>query len=116
METKDSPLKSLETDLIYFNDSIRETAMEIIKEKVSKYPIFIAHQHEVALGELILDKAELNTEWNINAATFEDFKEKGIITKDKEDYFIGNYKDPKKFMCLFVIVPEGANFVYYPYN
>lgn len=113
---KESPLKSLEKDLIYYSESIHEIALEIIQEEVSAYPIFIAHQHEVALGEVILDKEELGTNWTINVATAEDLVEKGLISRKKEDGFYKTYKDPKTYMCLLVIVPEGANFVFYPYK
>ena len=112
---KESPLKSLEKDLKFYNESIKEIAAEIMLEGLSEYPIFVAHQHEVALGELILDKDELNTQWSIQASMLEEFVQKGIIHKDKKERFIKQYKDPNQFMCLFVIVPEGANFVFYPY-
>lgn len=115
-KAKESPLKSLEKDLIYYSESIQEIALEIIQEGVSAYPIFIAHQHEVALGEVILDKEELGTSWTINVATAEDLVEKGLISRKKEDGFYKTFKDPKAHMCLLVIVPEGANFVFYPYK
>jgi hypothetical protein len=113
---KVSPLKSLESDLKFYNESIKEVATEIMLEGISEYPIFVAHQHEVKLGEPILDRIELNTEWSIHASTIEEFSEKGIIQENKKDRFIAQYKDPQHFMCLFVIVPEGANFVFYPYQ
>jgi hypothetical protein len=112
---KDSPLKSLEADLKFYSDSIKEIANEILVEGLSEYPIFIAHQHEVAVGELILDKNELNTQWSIQASMLEEFVQKGIIHKDKKERFIKQYKNPSEHMCLFVVVPEGANFVFYPY-
>ncbi len=113
---QESPLKSLETDLILYSDSLKEIAIEIIAEGVSNYPIFIAHQHEVSLGEMVLNKEEVSTEWSINVATLDDFLEAGAIEKNKVEFFKKNYKDPEKFMCLFVVVPEGANFVFYPYK
>ena len=58
-----SGLVSLEPDLKLFNESIREVAIEIMVEGLSSYPIFIAHQHDLKLGELILDRHDLNTEW-----------------------------------------------------
>jgi len=76
---KESPLVSLEKDLKFFNESIREVAVEIMVEGVSNYPIFIAHQHELKLGEVILDRYDLNTEWSIHASTLEEFVEKGVI-------------------------------------
>ncbi|GAB2704862.1 hypothetical protein GCM10027037_33070 [Mucilaginibacter koreensis] len=111
-----SPLKSLEADLKLYNESIREVAVEIMVEGLSAYPIFVAHQHEVKLGELILDRHELNTEWTIQASTLEEFMERGVINKALKQRFIDNYKNPHDYMCLFVIVPEGANFVFYPYK
>lgn len=113
---KESPLKSLEEDLKLYNGSIREVSTEIRVEGISDYPIFIAHQHEVNLGEPILDKDELNTSWTIHASTLEEFVEKGIVHPDKKTTFIKQYKNTHGFMCLFVIVPEGANFVFYPYR
>ena len=58
---KESPLKSLELDLKFYNESIKEIAVEIVAEGISQHPIFVAHQHELSLGEPILDKDELNT-------------------------------------------------------
>jgi hypothetical protein len=112
---KESPLKSLEADLKLYNESMREIASEVMLEGLSEYPIFVAHQHKVSLGELILDKDELNTSWSIQASTLEEFIEKGVIHREKKDRFVKQFKNPNDFMCLFVIVPEGANFVFYPY-
>lgn len=112
---KNSPLKSLESDLKLYSESIKEISTEIMVEGLSEYPIFVAHQHEVALGELILDKNELNTSWSVQASMLEEFVEKGVIHKEKRERFIKQYKNPREYMCLFVVVPEGANFVFYPY-
>jgi len=112
---KESPLLSLETDLKFFNESIREVAVEIMVEGLSAYPIFIAHQHDLALGEVILDRHDLNSEWSIHASTLEEFIERGVIKKGLKERFITTYKNPHDFMCVFVIVPEGANFVFFPY-
>jgi len=115
-EKKESPLVSLERDLKFFNESIREVAVEIMVEGLSAHPIFIAHQHEIKLGEVILDRNELNTEWSIHASTLEEFVERGVIKEMLKERFLSTYKNPHDFMCLFVVVPEGANFVYYPYE
>lgn len=111
-----SPLVSLRKDLDFYSDSIREVAIEIIAEGLSAYPIFIAHQHAVSFGELILDRTELGTNWSIHASTLEEFVEKNVIRLDRKERFIKHFKKPEDFMCLFVVVPEGANFVFYPYQ
>src|ERR1700712_536278 len=110
-----SPLLSLEVDLKLFNESIREVAVEIMVEGLSKYPIFIAHQHDLQLGEVILDRHDINSDWSIHASTLEEFMERGVIKKELKQRFIDTYKNPDKFMCVFVIVPDGANFVFFPY-
>ena len=115
-EKPQSPLVSLEKDLDLYAESIREIAVEILIEGLSANPIFVAHQHVVSIGEKILDKEELSTNWSIQASTVEEFVEKGIIAPDKKMLFLKNYKKPEDFMCVFVIVPEGANFIFYPYK
>ena len=115
-KASESPLKSLEADLKFYSESLREVATEIIMEGISELPIFVAHQHDVKLGEPILDRNELNTGWSVHASTIEEFAEKGLIQADKRERFIKQYKDPYKFMCVFVIVPEGANFIFFPYQ
>ncbi|WP_461788373.1 hypothetical protein [Pedobacter sp.] len=114
-EKKQSPLVSLEKDLAFYAESIKEVAVEIMVEGISATPIFVAHQHEVKLGEMILNREELNTNWTIQASTLEEFVEKGIIKPEKKEHFVKNYKKPEEYMCVFVIVPEGANFIFYPY-
>lgn len=114
-EKKQSPLVSLEKDLTFYAESIKEVAVEIMVEGISSTPIFVAHQHEVKLGEMILNREELNTNWTIQASTIEEFVEKGIIKPEKKEHFLKNYKKPEDYMCVFVIVPEGANFIFYPY-
>ncbi|WP_345949422.1 MULTISPECIES: hypothetical protein [unclassified Mucilaginibacter] len=115
-QKQESPLKTLEVDLRLYSESLREVAVEIMVEGLSAYPIFVAHQHEVKLGELILDKEDLNTDWTIHASTLEEFVEKGIVKKELKQRFIDTYKSPHDYMCVFVIVPEGANFVFFPYG
>jgi hypothetical protein len=112
---KESPLVSLEKDLELYSDSIKEVAIDIMMEGISTHPIFIAHQHVVSIGELILNRDDLNTNWSIQASMLEEFVEKGIINPEKKALFLKSYKKPEDYMCVFVIVPEGANFIYYPY-
>ncbi|GHE36822.1 hypothetical protein [Sphingobacterium griseoflavum] len=111
-----SPLKSLKLDLDFYKESIQEVSTEMMAEGYTLYPIFIAHQHEVSVGEVLLDRNELNTQWTIQVSSLEEFVDRGLIKEERKDHFVKNYKNANDFMCLFVIVPEGANFVFYPYR
>ncbi|MCA5006011.1 hypothetical protein [Sphingobacterium bovistauri] len=111
-----SPLQSLKVDLDFYSESIKEISSEMLAEGYTLFPIFIATQHEVSLGEVILDKAELGTNWSINASSLEEFVERGVIQDAKKTNFEKSYKKAADYMCLFVVVPEGANFVFYPYK
>lgn len=110
-----SPLKSLKKDLDFYKESIQEVAAEMMAEGYTLYPIFVAHQHSMAIGEIVLDKDELQTQWSVHASSLEEFIEKGLIQGDKRAFFEKSFKPANDYMCLFVVVPEGANFVFYPY-
>ena len=76
---KPSPLVGLQKDLDFYSDAIQEVASDIIQEGLSDYPIFIAHQHEVSVGEVILDRNDLGTSWTIQVSTMEEFVEKAWL-------------------------------------
>ncbi|MEI6881728.1 MAG: hypothetical protein WCK82_10440, partial [Bacteroidota bacterium] len=48
-------LDTLKDDLDFYNDLLKELAVDIMAEGFSKFPVFVAHQHEVKLGEMVLD-------------------------------------------------------------
>lgn len=111
-----SPLVSLKKDLDFYKEAIKEVSVEMMAEGYTLYPIFVAHQLQVELGEVILDRDELATSWTIHASSLEEFVDRGLIEAERKEYFIQKFKSANDFMCLFVIVPEGANFVFYPYE
>lgn len=114
-EKSESPLVSLKRDLDFYKESIKEVSVEMMAEGYTLYPIFVAHQLQVELGEVILDREELQTAWTIHASSLEEFVDKGLVQEERKEYFIQKFKSANDYMCLFVIVPEGANFVFYPY-
>jgi hypothetical protein len=112
----EAELAHLRGELILMKESIKETAMDIIKEGFSEYPIFIAHQDPIKIGEVILDKEDMATVWSISASTIEEFNQKNLIPEEKKPYFITNFKNPKEQFCLFVISKNSARFVFVPYK
>lgn len=113
---KPAYLVSLEKDLELFKEAIMEASNAIVGEGVSDYPVFIASKEFFPIGELILDKEELQTNWSIFASTTEDLIKAGIIQVDKARFFITQYKPIKEYICLFVVASENeAGFIFVPY-
>ena len=111
-----SYLNTLRLDLNLYKDSIKEVSEDIINEGYSKFPIFIAHQEDVKLGEVILDRDELGTNFTIQATTLEDLVTKNIILPKNIDKFKSAYKDPLVQCCIFLVSSHGAQFVFVPYE
>lgn len=111
-------LNSLKADLILSKEIIRETAMEMVQEEYSNFPIFVAHQISggIPLGENIIDHEELGLSWSIHVSTLQEFLDKGIIKKDREMFFRETYKDPKEYACFFMITPTDGQFAFIPYE
>src|SRR3546814_19545533 len=78
-----SPLKSLEGDLKVYHDAIKEVSDDMLDAMLTQHPIFVAHQHEVNMGEVILDRRELGTQWTIHASTLEEFIEKKLVRSEE---------------------------------
>lgn len=111
-----SYLNTLRLDLNLYKDSIREVSSDIINEGYSKYPVFVAHQQEVKLGEPILDREELGTNFTIQATTMEELIERKIILPKNTEKFKQAYKDPAVQCCIFLVTEHGAQFIFVPYE
>lgn len=109
-------LEVLKEDLRFYAPMIREVSQDMIKEGYTQYPVFVAHQHQVSLGEPILLREDYAREFSIHATTLEELIEKKLVLEDRKDDFIRNYKSPKEQMCILLITPQEASFIYVPYK
>lgn len=84
----------------------------ILDEDVSHYPIFVVYQVEVELGLPLLKN---RASWSVNASTLEELVAKRLVKTEKIDAFRQVYKDPRAFLCLFVLEEAaGAQFIFLP--
>jgi hypothetical protein len=109
-------LELLKDDLAFYNDMLKEVSADILREGFSKYPIFIAHQEPIKIGDMIIDATEFTRSFNISATVLEDLLEKNIVTKDREESFKAAFKDAAKFMCVLLVTDKGASFVFVPFK
>ena len=109
-------LETLKDDLAFYSEMIKEVSTEMIKEVFTSYPIFVAHQHEVKLGEVILKREDFARDFNINESTLEEVIEKKLILEEKKHEFIVNYSNPKTTMCILLVTASGAHFIFVPFK
>ncbi len=104
----------LEEELRDFTLTMSKAQDAILDQEVSKYPIFVVHQHEVEIGVQLVDGAKMGLTWSIHASSLEEFVSKQIIEEHKVDSFKTIYKSTDHFFCCFVLSELGANFIFLP--
>lgn len=113
MAIQDQFLK-LKQDLHSYIPIISNASDAILDQGVSSYPIFVAHQHDVAIGIPIIEKQENGSNWSIHASTLEELVTKKIISPEKLEAFRSVFKPPTESLCFFVLSENGAQFVFIP--
>lgn len=109
-------LGTITQDFAVVSETLKEASYQIRKRGFSDYPIFpIGKEKDIPIGQLLIDKHEVATEWFYNATYIDEFIQRKLIDEDKVDAFKASYKDPDEFCCLFVMDGEFTRFVYIPY-
>ncbi|CAL6314681.1 unnamed protein product [Bathycoccus prasinos] len=85
-------MRMLEKELEPYSKVLTQAATTIIDSDVSKYPIFVVHQHQMDMGILLIDKEQFKGNWSVNASSLEEFVTKNIIEQDKIDGFIDKHE------------------------
>jgi hypothetical protein len=113
MITNEEHLHALEKDLKRYLPMFRDATTAIIEQDVSNYPIFVAHRDYSLVGISLLDRHKSNTFWSFSASTLEEFVSKQIVDSSKVEDFKTIYKNPKAFICVFVLDEQDSQFVFY---
>lgn len=113
---EEEQLLAIEEQLKPYVNLLSEATDRILDQEVTKYPIFIAHQLELAIGLPLVDMDEVEGNWSINVSSLEEFNTKQIIPNDKVEEFKKVYKDPEDWVCIFYIGDLGQKFLFLPRN
>ncbi len=108
-------LGTISKDFLNVSDTLKEAAYQVKARKISDYPIFPISKLQIPIGQLLIGKGELDTDWNYNFSFLDEFLQRKLIDQEKVAEFIANYRDPDEFCCLFVVDEEFTNFIYIPY-
>lgn len=109
-----SKYQQLEEEMAPYAGLMGKAADAILDQDISSYPIFVVHQFNLEIGIPILERRENGPKWSINASTLEELATKKIVEMARVDNFRQVYKDPREFLCLFVLSDLGAHFIFLP--
>lgn len=115
-DTTQKILNEINEDFKVIGISLKNISEKISLSGVTDHPIFIACKTESPLGKKILNKEELKLNWNYSVSVINEFISRKIISPDKEEFFLNNYKDSTFYCCLFILDSDFAKFVYIPYH
>jgi hypothetical protein len=108
-------LGSITKDFVVVSDTLKEASYQIRKHKFSEHPIFPISKFELPIGQLLVAKEDVNTNWNYNASFLDEFVQRELVGKENIENFKVNYKDPDEFCCLFVVDNDFTKFIFIPY-
>ena len=107
-------LGTISADFVKVADTLKEASYQIRKAGFD-YPIFATSQEDQPIGQLLIKQTDLQLTWNYFASFLDEFVQRELVAKEKEEDFKNAYKDPDEFCCLFVIDKAFTRFVFIPY-
>ncbi|WP_158856846.1 hypothetical protein [Lunatibacter salilacus] len=108
-------LGTITADFIKVCDTLKEAAYQVKSRKFSDYPIFPISKVPQPIGQLLLDRKNVQTDWNYYITYLDEFVQRKLIEEEAVERFQQTYKDPDEFCCLFVVDETFTNFLFIPY-
>jgi len=102
-------------DFAVVADTLKEASYQVRKRGFSDFPIFPICKDELPIGNLLIAKEEVAIDWNVYVTYLDEFIQRNLVDKVKEEDFKKVYKDPDEYCCLFVVDKDFTRFVFIPY-
>lgn len=106
-------LGTITKDFVHVADTLKEAAYQVKKRGFSDYPIFPISQVPIPIGQVLIGRDELATNWNYYVTYLDEFIQRKLI--ENEEDFKAAYKNPDEFCCLFVVDEALTSFLFVPY-
>jgi hypothetical protein len=108
-------LGTITQDFVIVSETLKEASYQIRKRGFSDYPIFPISKTGIPIGQLLIGKLELATNWNYYVTYLDEFIQRKLVDATKIEAFHSAYKNPDEFCCLFVVDDDFTSFLFIPY-
>ena len=108
-------LGTITKDFVIVSETLKEASYQIRKRGFSDYPIFPISKTEIPIGQLLIGKLELATNWNYYVTYLDEFVQRKLVDPEKVEAFHTAYKNPDEFCCLFVVDNDFTKFLFIPF-
>jgi hypothetical protein len=109
-------LKALNEQLKDISEFLAEVSVDMIDGGFTEIPVFVAHQEQAKIGEMIIDRTEFGYPFSINATTIERFVELNIIPSSQLQSFKQTLGNPRKKCCILLLTPPEPQFVFHNFG
>ena len=107
-------IEQFSEDIHHYHQLMEEAFNGVIREDVSKYPVFIFHRQEVNVGLPIVDHHTHAGNWSVNISTLEEFYIKGLVTIEKVEEIKAKITGDRPQYCCLVLSGEKGSIVFIP--
>ena len=108
-------LGTISEDFLVVAETLKEASYQIRDRGFSDHPIFPIGKIDLPIGQLLVGRGEMATNWNYYASFLDEFVQREIVNKERVSEFEQAYKNPDEFCCLFVIDDNFTKFLFIPY-
>ena len=77
-------LGTITKDFVLVSDTLKEAAYQVKKRGFSDYPIFPIAKTDIPIGQKLIGRAEMSTDWNYYITYIDEFIQRKLID-DEED-------------------------------
>lgn len=114
MNPDEKAFLKVEEDLEPLIPLLSEAIDRILAQDVTLYPIFIAHQEELAIGLPLISHSESESVYSVNVTSLEELNGKQVIPNNKVESFKEVFKDPEDWVCVLYLGNLGQQFLFLP--
>lgn len=109
-------LEVLRTDFYQVADVLANLAQRVVKEGITKYPVFVATEQALDLGLPAVSRDDFGLNYHFRISLLEELVRKRLFDTEKLEDFKTALGDPRQRACVLLVHTGGAEFVFLPYE